>query len=147
MPRDSVVPEHRVKGDRVLHRRRTHLIPRHTEVRAIDDRFRGDANFVVLRDDDRAENEIGSVFALTVSGLLADLDRAGFVERSADDADRRRTVVAIAAAQRPVVEKWLDGTAAPLARVLEKLQPPERAAFFKAMDLLESELEVDHETP
>jgi DNA-binding MarR family transcriptional regulator len=69
------------------------------------------------------------------------------VERSADDADRRRTVVAIAAAQRTAVEKWLDGTAAPLARVLEKLQPSERAAFFKAMDLLESELEVDHETP
>jgi DNA-binding MarR family transcriptional regulator len=81
----------------------------------------------------------------TVSGLLADLDRAGFVERSADDADRRRTVVAIAAAQRPVVEKWLDGSAAPLARALEKLKPSERAAFLKAMDFLEAELDVDHE--
>jgi hypothetical protein len=50
-------------------------------------------------------------------------------------------------AQRPVVEKWLDGSAAPLARVLAKLQPAECAAFLKAMDLLEAELEVDHEVP
>lgn len=83
----------------------------------------------------------------TVSGLLADLDRAGFVERSADNADRRRTIVTITSAQRPVVEKWLDGSAAPLALVLEKLKPAERAAFLKAIDLLEAELEVDHEVP
>jgi DNA-binding MarR family transcriptional regulator len=76
----------------------------------------------------------------TVSGLLADLDRAGFVERSTDSGDRRRTVVAITPSQRLVVEKWLDGSAAPLARVLEKLDPAERAAFLKAMDLLEVEL-------
>ena len=32
----------------------------------------------------------------TVSGVLAGLDRAGFVERTADQADRRRTIVQIA---------------------------------------------------
>ena len=31
----------------------------------------------------------------TVSGVLADLDRAGLVERHPDPADRRRTIVAI----------------------------------------------------
>lgn len=75
----------------------------------------------------------------TVSGVLAALDQAGFVERSADQADRRRTIVEIAPAARPAVQRWLDGAAAPLARVLDRLAPEERAAFLKAMDMLEAE--------
>jgi DNA-binding MarR family transcriptional regulator len=76
----------------------------------------------------------------TVSGVLADLDRAGFVERQADPADRRRTIVQITPAQTALITKWLDGAAKPLARVLDKLAPSEQAAFLKAMDLLEAEL-------
>jgi hypothetical protein len=34
-----------------------------------------------------------------------------------------------------------------LARVLEKLEPAERDAFLKAMDILEAELDVDHVVP
>ena len=76
----------------------------------------------------------------TVSGVLADLDRAGFVKRHPDPADRRRTIVGIVSAQEPVIDEWLDGAASPLARVLDKLSPSEQQAFVKAMDLLESEL-------
>ena len=76
----------------------------------------------------------------TVSGVLADLDRAGFVERHADPADRRRTIVQIVPAQAAMIGEWLDGAAKPLARVLDKLDPSEQAAFLKAMDLLETEL-------
>jgi DNA-binding MarR family transcriptional regulator len=76
----------------------------------------------------------------TVSGVVADLDRAGLVDRHADPADRRRTIVAIAPAQGALVGQWLDGAAGPLARVLDKLAPSEQAAFLKAMDLLETEL-------
>lgn len=76
----------------------------------------------------------------TVSGVLADLDRAGFVERRPDPADRRRTIVAIVGAQAPLIDEWLDGAASPLARVLDKLSPSEQQAFVKAMDLLETEL-------
>jgi DNA-binding MarR family transcriptional regulator len=79
----------------------------------------------------------------TVSGVLAELDQAGFVERSADRADRRRTIAAIAPGARPAVEQWLDGAAAPLARVLDKLGAAERAAFLKAMDLLEAEFRAE----
>ncbi|MEP7026866.1 MAG: MarR family transcriptional regulator [Actinomycetota bacterium] len=75
----------------------------------------------------------------TVSGILAELDLAGFVERSPDKTDRRRTIVAIAPGQRPAAEEWLDGAAAPLARVLARLGADERAAFLKAMDMLEAE--------
>jgi len=75
----------------------------------------------------------------TVSGVLAGLDQAGFVERAPDEADRRRTIVQISPSARPVVEEWLDGAAAPLARVLDRLGDDERAAFLKAMDMLEAE--------
>ena len=76
----------------------------------------------------------------TVSGVLADLDRAGFIERHSDPADRRRTIVQVIPAQAALIGEWLDGTAKPLARVLDKLSPSEQAAFLKAMDLLETEL-------
>ena len=76
----------------------------------------------------------------TVSGVLADLDRADFIQRQPDPADRRRTIVAIIPAQAAVIGEWLDGAASPIARVLDKLSPSEQEAFLKAMDLLEAEL-------
>ncbi len=76
----------------------------------------------------------------TVSGVLADLDRAGLVERSPDPGDRRRTIVQITPGQAGVISEWLDGAASPLARVLDKLAPGEQQAFLKAMNLLETEL-------
>jgi DNA-binding MarR family transcriptional regulator len=76
----------------------------------------------------------------TVSGVLADLDRAGLVERSPDPADRRRTIVRIVPARASLIGDWLDGAAKPLARVLDQLTPGEQEAFVKAMNLLETEL-------
>jgi DNA-binding MarR family transcriptional regulator len=83
----------------------------------------------------------------TVSGVLADLDRAGFVERRPDPADRRRTIAAIASAQAPLIDEWLDGAASPIARVLDKLSTSEQRAFVKAMDLLETELHSHRPQP
>ncbi len=76
----------------------------------------------------------------TVSGVLADLDRAGYIERHPDPADRRRTIVRIVPGQATLIAEWLDGAALPMARVLDKLTPAEQEAFLKAMDLLEAEL-------
>lgn len=81
----------------------------------------------------------------TVSGVLTGLDQAGFVERSPDQADRRRTIVQIKPDARTAVEQWLDGAAAPLARVLDRLADDERAAFLKAMDMLEAEFHASDE--
>ncbi len=83
----------------------------------------------------------------TVSGVLAGLDQAGFVERAADQADRRRTIVQIAPGAMVVVQEWLDGAAAPLARVLDKLGDDERVAFIKAMDMLEAEFRASDGEP
>lgn len=76
----------------------------------------------------------------TVSGVLADLDRAGFIGRHPDPTDRRRTIVQTNPDKCTLVGQWLDGAASPLARVLDKLAPSEQEAFLKAMDLLETEL-------
>ena len=87
----------------------------------------------------RAHLELGGTLP-TVSGVLADLDRAGLIQRRPDPADRRRTIAAIVSTQAPLIDEWLDGAAGPLARVLAKLSPSEQQAFAKAMDLLETEL-------
>jgi DNA-binding MarR family transcriptional regulator len=76
----------------------------------------------------------------TVSGVLADLDRAGLIERRPDPADRRRTIVQVIPGQAALIGDWLDGAAKPLARVLDQLTPGEQEAFLKAMNLLETEL-------
>jgi DNA-binding MarR family transcriptional regulator len=78
----------------------------------------------------------------TVSGVLADLDRAGFIERHPDPADRRRTIVQVIPAQATLIGQWLDGAAKPIARVLDQLSPTEQQAFLKAMDLLDTELQT-----
>ena len=76
----------------------------------------------------------------TVSGVIADLDRAGYVVRNADAGDRRRTIVRIAPEKGAEIQQWLDCAAAPLARVIHQLDPAEQAAFLKVMDLLETEM-------
>jgi DNA-binding MarR family transcriptional regulator len=83
----------------------------------------------------------------TVSGVLADLDRAGLVARHADPADRRRTIVRFAPGQVDLIGQWLDGAASPLARVLDQLSAAEQQAFLKAMSLLESELQAQQPAP
>ncbi|HLX51438.1 MAG TPA: MarR family transcriptional regulator [Streptosporangiaceae bacterium] len=96
-----------------------------------------------LREGPVTVSELASRLGLTlptVSGVLADLGRAGFVDRHSDPADRRRTIVQITPEKSGVIGEWLDGAASPMARVLDKLAPAEQEAFFKAMNMLETEL-------
>jgi len=96
-----------------------------------------------IREGPLTVGELASRLGLTlptVSGVLADLDRAGLIERRPDPADRRRTIVQIIPGQATLIGRWLDSAAQPLARVLDKLTPGEQEAFLKAMDLLEAEL-------
>jgi len=97
-----------------------------------------------LRDGPLTVGQLASRLGLTmptVSGVLANLDRAGLVERRRHPADRRRTIVQINPAQAALIGHWLDGAAKPLARVLDQLTASEQAAFIRAMDLLETELQ------
>ena len=103
-----------------------------------------------LREGPLTVGELASRLGLslpTVSGVLADLDRAGLVERHPDPADRRRTIVRVSPGQETLIGHWLDGAAEPLARVLDKLTTSEQEAFLKAMNLLESELRQQDAAP
>jgi hypothetical protein len=71
------------------------------------------------------------------------LQRAGFVSRSPDPADRRRTIVSLEPGRREAVGAWLEFASAPMERALAKLSPEERSAFVKAMTYLEAELNPD----
>ncbi|MGO9961920.1 MAG: MarR family winged helix-turn-helix transcriptional regulator [Acidimicrobiales bacterium] len=84
-------------------------------------------------------DECGITLA-TVSGLVAELERAGFVQRTTDPADRRRTIVSLLAGRDDAINQWLGGVTAPILRALDKLSPEERAAFVKALEVLEAEL-------
>ena len=92
----------------------------------------------------RIASELGLTLA-TVSGIITDAERAGFVERSPDPGDRRRTIVSLVSTQRAAVNSWIDGASAPMRRVLDRLSPDERESFVKAMTLLEAELSADSE--
>lgn len=95
------------------------------------------------------EHSVGSLAAevnlnlATVSGLVADLERAGFVERWPDASDRRRTLVRVVPGNEPNVDLWLEGATAPIMRALNHLDPQERAVFVRAMSLLEAEFNSD----
>jgi DNA-binding MarR family transcriptional regulator len=96
-----------------------------------------------LRDGPLTVGELAERLGLTlptVSGVIADLDRAGYVDRQPDPGDRRRTIVQIAPDKASLITQWLDGAASPIARVLDKLDTGEQEAFLKAMSLLEVEL-------
>lgn len=88
--------------------------------------------------------ELGLTLA-TVSGIISDAERAGFVERAPDPEDRRRTIVSLVPDQRAAVSSWIDGASAPMERALDRLSPDERASFVKGMTFLEAELNADAE--
>lgn len=95
---------------------------------------------------DREGTTVGSLAAAlhlslpTVSGLVGDLERAGFVQRLPDPADRRRTLIEVVPERSQCVDAWLEGATAPIVRVLEQLDPQERLAFVKGMRYLALEL-------
>jgi DNA-binding MarR family transcriptional regulator len=98
---------------------------------------------VLLREQDSTVGALASALQLnlaTASGLVADLEGVGFVERSNDPQDRRRTIVRIPCESKKLVDAWLDGTTAPIARALEHLSPEERTVLVKAMGYLDAEL-------
>jgi DNA-binding MarR family transcriptional regulator len=83
----------------------------------------------------------------TVSGIIAEVEQVGFVERSTDPKDRRRTIVTLLPQHDAAVATWLDDATAPLARALDKLSPDERVTFLRGMTLLEAELDEANELP
>jgi DNA-binding MarR family transcriptional regulator len=77
----------------------------------------------------------------TVSLMVGDLSRKGVVERREDDADRRRTIVAIADAARADVDAWLARGAGAWRTALAPLTAEQRALFVKTLLAYEAAVE------
>ena len=76
----------------------------------------------------------------TASLLVAELSRAGLVERSEDDTDRRRTLVRVAPGQMALVRDLVLRRVLPMRRALGRLTPDERAALARGLGVLAEEL-------
>jgi hypothetical protein len=57
----------------------------------------------------------------TTSQVVTELGEWGLIERSTDDGDRRRTLVSVAAAHRPLTRAIIDQRLRPLQRTLRRL--------------------------
>jgi len=75
----------------------------------------------------------------TTSALVGQLSRAGLLERSEDDADRRRTIVRLHDDYRVAILKWRRESLAPLRGTLERLSPQARAGFMEGWRALHEE--------
>jgi DNA-binding MarR family transcriptional regulator len=75
----------------------------------------------------------------TTSLLVGELNRAGLVERSEDENDRRRTIVSLSEGIRKIAEPKIQERLAPFRRALERLEPATRAHFMEGMRVLNEE--------
>ncbi|WP_405619739.1 MarR family winged helix-turn-helix transcriptional regulator [Streptomyces sp. NBC_01511] len=78
----------------------------------------------------------------TVSLMVSDLRRQGVVDRYADPADGRRSIVTLTEdpATREAVDAWLANGAKAWHKVFDGLSPRERATFVRAIQAYEEEL-------
>jgi DNA-binding MarR family transcriptional regulator len=81
----------------------------------------------------------------TTSLLVGELDRAGFVERHEDDADRRRTIVSLPDNMRSALEQFAKARLEPLRRTLEKLDPETRGHFIEGLRVLSAEAQAPYQ--
>ena len=66
----------------------------------------------------------------TVSQLVGELQRGGFVDRRPDERDRRRMIVSLHEERRALVERFAWRRLRPLRMTLEALAPAEREHFL-----------------
>jgi DNA-binding MarR family transcriptional regulator len=79
----------------------------------------------------------------TMSQVVSDLESWGLVERASDAADRRRTLVSVAAEHRDNIRAIQEQRLRPLSRALRRLEPDERAALVRGLEVLAEELGAD----
>ena len=75
----------------------------------------------------------------STSTIVGELSRAGLLERSEDEEDRRRTIVRLHEDYRDVMEGWLEVAMQPIRNTLERLSPRARAHFMEGWRILQEE--------
>ena len=81
-----------------------------------------------------------NVSLATTSQVVTELGEWGLIERTTDEADRRRTLVSVAAEHRPLTRAIIDQRMRPLQRTLRRLEPDEAAALLRGLLVLAEEL-------
>jgi DNA-binding MarR family transcriptional regulator len=71
--------------------------------------------------------------------MVGELSRAGLLERTEDEHDRRRTIVRVSEQYREGVDAWLRERIEPMRRTLERLSPRARANFLEGWRILHEE--------
>jgi DNA-binding MarR family transcriptional regulator len=100
----------------------------------------------LLFDGPLSVNELAErleVAPTTVSLMVGEMSRKGVVERREDDADRRRTIVSIAAASHAAVEAWLARGAQAWRKALEPLTAEQRQMFIDTLLAYEREVSAE----
>jgi DNA-binding MarR family transcriptional regulator len=82
-----------------------------------------------------------SVSLATTSQVVSELADWGLVERSTDDADRRRTFVTVTPAHAATIRALVDSRLRPLERTLARLEPDEQHALLRGLAVLTEELD------
>lgn len=101
------------------------------------------ALLVLAFEDGVSVSEIAERIGLslpTTSQLVGELSRAGLVERTEDEHDRRRTIVRVADVHRPSIAALLEQHIAPMQRTLARLAPEARANFLAGFRILREEV-------
>ncbi|HEY4451239.1 MAG TPA: MarR family winged helix-turn-helix transcriptional regulator [Solirubrobacteraceae bacterium] len=75
----------------------------------------------------------------STSTIVGELSRAGLVQRSEDEHDRRRTIVRVHEDYRDAMGGWIEGALAPIRNTLERLSPAARAHFMQGWRILGEE--------
>jgi len=75
----------------------------------------------------------------TTSLLVGELNRAGLLDRTEDENDRRRTLVRMNDRYDADARAWLEERLGPFRRTLERLSPAARANFLDGWRILEEE--------
>jgi DNA-binding MarR family transcriptional regulator len=83
----------------------------------------------------------------TMSQVVTELGDWGLIDRQTDAADRRRTLVSVAPAHRPLTRAILDRRLRPLERALRRLDPDEGLALVRGLTVLAEELEAGAADP
>lgn len=81
----------------------------------------------------------------TASLIAVELEQAGLIQRREDPTDRRRTIVSIAKGKERAVNEGLNERAAHLARVLDRLTPPQRDGLIIGLETLAEEMARERE--
>jgi len=75
----------------------------------------------------------------TTSAIVGQLSRAGLLERTEDQNDRRRTIVRVQDEYDEVIGAWAAQALSPLRRTLESLPPSARADFMQGWRILHAQ--------